>query len=198
MLIIGLTGSIGMGKSTVAKILNDKGIPVYSADGAVHTLLKRRGKAVPFIAQKFPNAVKNGRVDRKALGHAVFGDPKQLRHLEQIIHPLIRSIEKDFLRQARKTGARAAVLEIPLLFETGAEKRCDVTLCVTAPRTVQKARVLSRPGMTEKKFKAIISRQMPNAKKCRKADYVVPTDVSRAATSHYLEKVLSVLGIGES
>jgi len=187
-----------MGKSTAAAILRDMGFPSYDADKAVHSLLKKGGKGVAPVARFFPDVIKRDAVDRKALGRAVFGHPKKLRKLEKIIHPLIRAIEKDFLRSARATKAQAAILEIPLLFETGAESRCDVTLCVTAPRAIQKARVLSRPGMTIEKFGAILARQMPDAQKRAMADFTVPTGESYDATTKHLYKILSKLGIGEA
>lgn len=134
--IIGLTGSIGMGKSTAALILRDMGFPIYSADAAVHKVLKKGGTAVAPVARLFPETLKRGAIDRKLLGHAVFGQPKKLRQLEHIVHPLLREEERAFIDKARKSRARAAILEIPLLFETGAEKRCDITLCVTAPRAI--------------------------------------------------------------
>ena len=191
MIIIGLTGGIGMGKSTAALILREMGFPIYSADAAVHNVLKKGGRAVAAVARLFPETLKRGAIDRKLLGCAVFGQPKKLRQLERLIHPLLGDQERAFLQKARRVSARAAILEIPLLFETGGEKRCDIALCVTAPRAIQKARVLSRPGMSEEKFRAILARQMPNAKKCRKADYVVPTGKGVQATKKHLRGLLT-------
>ena len=193
MLVIGLTGSIGMGKSTVAGLLRRMGYPMYSADDAVHNTLKKGGKAVAPVARLFPETLKRGGIDRKLLGRAVFGQAKELHQLEQIIHPLLRQQERAFLRQARKAKARAAILEIPLLFETGADKRCDITFCVTAPRAIQKARVLARPGMSEEKLRAILKRQMPNAEKCRKADYIIPTGKGLEITRKRLQKLMAGL-----
>jgi dephospho-CoA kinase len=195
MLVIGLTGSIGMGKSTAALILRGLGFPIYNADAAVHHVLKKGGCAVAPVARLFPETLKRGAIDRKLLGRAVFGQPDKLHRLEKIIHPLIRAQERAFLQKARKTPARAAILEIPLLFETGAEKRCDITLCVTAPKNLQKTRVLSRPGMTEEKFRAILKRQMPNAEKCRKADYTIPTGKGLDATEKHLRKLCKKLAL---
>lgn len=194
-LIIGLTGSIGMGKSTVAKILRGFGFPVYSADAAVHDTLKKGGIAVAPIARLFPKALKRGAIDHKILGGIVFGQPEKLRQLERIVHPLIKKAEQDFLKKAHQAKARAAILEIPLLFEAGAERRCDITLCVMAPRAAQRARVLARPGMTEAKFRAILARQLPDAEKRRKADYTVPTGTSLIATEKYLRKLFGKLGL---
>lgn len=189
MIVIGLTGGIGMGKSTAAKILRQMGFPVYNADKAVHDVLKKGGRAVKPVAKLFPAALKKGAIDRKSLARAVFADKRLLRRLEKIIHPLIRSAEREFLRKSRKAKKRAAILEIPLMFETGANKRCDIVLCVSAPPAVQKARVMSRPDMTEKKWRAIVARQMPEAQKRRRADYVVPTGKGLKATEIHLRKL---------
>jgi len=189
-IIIGLTGGIGMGKSTAAKILSRFGLPIYSADAAVHTLLGRGGKAVNPVAKLFPASLRTGAIDRKRLGADIFHQPKKLRALEKILHPLVRQAERDFLKRAQYQKARAAVLEIPLLFETGGEKRCDFTICVTAPRAVQTARVLSRKNMTPAKFKAILTRQMPDAERRARADYIVKTGVGLADTKRQLEKIL--------
>jgi dephospho-CoA kinase len=194
MLIIGLTGGIGMGKSTAAAILSAFGLPVHNADHAVHDLLRKGGKAVRPVAKLFPESLQGGAIDRAILGKIVFGKPARLRKLEKILHPLVQKAECDFLRRARREKAVAAVLEIPLLFETGAEKRCDVTLCVAAPKAVQKARVLKRKGMTPARFRAIVALQMPAAEKRRRADYVVRTGVGRADTKRQLRKI--VLGLG--
>ena len=195
MMIIGLTGSIGMGKSTTATLLRHMGFPIYSADDEVHKLLKKGGTAVTAIARLFPETLKRGAIDRKILGRAVFHQPEKLKRLERILHPLVRRTEKEFLQKARQAKARAVILEIPLLFETGGEKRCDITLCVTAPRATQKARVLARPHMTEEKLRAILARQMPDAEKRRKADYVIPTGKGVAATEKQLRKILSKLSL---
>ena len=195
MKIIGLTGSIGMGKSTTAKILRRMGFPIYSADAAVHEVLKKGGKAVDAVANLFPETLKRGAIDRTLLGQAVFSHPDKLRKLERIIHPLVRQSERAYLQKARKAKTPAVLLEIPLLFETGSEKRCDLTLCVTAPRAVQKARVLSRPDMTEEKLRAILARQMPDAEKRRRADYVIPTGKGQEATEHHLHKLFRKLSL---
>jgi len=193
MIVIGLTGGIGAGKSTAAKILSKKGLPVYSADAAVHKLLGKGGAAVRQIEKLFPGAVKKGAVDRQALGKIVFSAPKKLKQLERILHPLVRKTEAVFLVKARKKGAKAAVLEIPLLFETGAEKRCDTVIVVTAPLHVRKARVLERKGMTAAKFKAITRQQMTDAEKRRRADHIVPTADGLAQTRTRLGKTLKTI-----
>jgi dephospho-CoA kinase len=193
--IIGLTGSIGMGKSTVADLLRKIGLPIHSADEVVHNAMKKGGKAVALVADLFPDVVKRSAIDRKLLGSAVFGKPKKLRELEKIIHPLVWASEKAFLQKVRKKKSRAAILEIPLLFETGAEERCDLVFCVAAPKAIQKARVLARPGMTLQKFRAILAYQMPNTVKCKKADYVIPTGKGLAATEKHLRKLLGKLSL---
>lgn len=195
MLILGLTGGIGMGKSTAASILAGFGLPVHNADQVVHGLLQKGGKAVKPIAKIFPEVLKGGAIDRAALGRLVFHHPVRLKKLEKILHPLVVRDEKLFLKEARRAKVAAVVLEIPLLFETKADRRCDVVLCVTAPRPVQKARVLQRQGMTEAKFKAILARQMPDKDKQRRADFVIQTGTSRADTQKQLRKILDDLKI---
>jgi dephospho-CoA kinase len=195
--VIGLTGGIGMGKSTAARVFARARIPVHDADAAVHALYARGGAAVPVIAALVPAAVREGAVDRGALGRAAFADPALLRRLEAAIHPLVRDAERRFLARARRAGARAAVLDIPLLFETGAERRVDAVIVVSAPARVQRARVLGRPGMTEEKLAAILSRQMADAEKRRRADLVVPTGLSRHFAQGRLRRALpALLGCG--
>jgi dephospho-CoA kinase len=190
MLVIGLTGGIGMGKSAAAHILRDFGLPVYHADKVVHALLRKGGGAVRPVASLFPVALKHGAIDRAVLGRLVFGYAGKLKKLEKILHPLARQAEKEFLRRTRKKKARAAVLEIPLLFETGGHERCDFTICVTAPKKVQKARVLKRKGMTAEKLEAVLARQMSDAAKRKRADYVVTTGGSYAKTREQLRRIL--------
>lgn len=175
MIVFGLTGSIGMGKSTAARQLRRLGLPVHDADAAVHRLMAKGGAAVPAIAAAFPMAVRNGVVDRKALGARVFHDRPALRRLEGILHPLVRREERRFLARARRQRRRAVVLDIPLLFETGGVRRCDAVLVVSAPSFVQARRVLARPGMTPERLHAIRASQMPDHQKRRRADAVIPT-----------------------
>ncbi len=193
MLVIGLTGGIGMGKSTAADILRSFGLPVYEADKTVHRLLRKNGKAVKPVARLFPAAFKRDAIDRKEVGKLVFGQPQLLKKLEAILHPLVRRAEKEFLAKARKQKKPAIILEIPLLFETGGEKRCDATLCVTAPPAVQKKRVMQRPGMTAQKLKAILGRQMPDMEKQKRADFVIQTGGTYADTKKQLRAVLECL-----
>lgn len=175
MLIIGLTGSIGMGKTATAEMFARLEIPVYSADAAVHELYAEGGAAVEPIGAAFPGVVRDGAVDRDALAAAVVDKPEELKRLEAIVHPLVRQAQLDWLAARRAEGADLVVLDIPLLFETGGEERMDVVVVVSAPPEVQRARVLARPGMTENKFQAILDRQMPDADKRARADFVVDT-----------------------
>lgn len=175
MKVVGLTGSIGMGKSALAKRLRKKNIPVHEADEAVHRLLGRGGAAVAAIKKRFPACVKAGAVDRAALGAVVFRDAHARRDLEKILHPLVRADSSRFLKLCRRKGRKIAVLDIPLLFETRQQKRCHHVICVTAPQFVQKRRVLSRQGMTESRLRAVLELQMPDAIKRRRADTVINT-----------------------
>ena len=189
--VLGLTGSIGMGKSTTAAIVRRFGVPVHDADAAVHRLY--RGEAAPLIAQAFPSAVRDGIVDRAALGQAVIGSPERLRALETIVHPLVRREEEAFLAAAVRSGAGLVLLDIPLLFETGGERRCDAVLAVTAPAAVQRARVLARPGMTAEKLDAILAKQMPDAEKRRRAHFLVDTGQGLAAAEGEVQAILRAL-----
>ena len=173
MIILGLTGSIGMGKSTTAEMFRAAGVPVHDADATVHALY--RGPAVPLIEAAFPGTTREGEVDRPALGARVFGQPGEIARLEAIVHPLVKAAEQEFLRDARAAGAPVVVLDIPLLFETGGESRVDHVVVVSAPEDVQRHRVLSRPGMTAERLDQILARQMPDAEKRRRADFIVDT-----------------------
>jgi dephospho-CoA kinase len=170
MFVIGLTGSIAMGKSTTARLFAEEGVPVHDADAAVHKLYE--GEASGLIEAAFPGSTRNGRVDRVALGKQVVGDQPALRRLEAIVHPLVRNAEQKFLRDAERKGAKVAVLDIPLLFETGGESRVDATVVVSAPAEMQRARVLER-GVGLEQLEALLTRQMPDAEKRRRADFVV-------------------------
>jgi len=190
MLILGLTGSIGMGKSTAAGMLRQLGVPVHDADASVHRLMAKGGAAVPQIAALFPEAVQDGQVDRGRLGQAVFGDAAALRGLEGVLHPLVRRSSDRFLRQQARRRQWLAVLDIPLLYETNAAGRCDAVLVVSAPAWLQRQRVLARPGMTAERFAAISAEQVPDREKRRKADYVVETGLSKRNTLCQLQAVL--------
>jgi dephospho-CoA kinase len=189
--ILGLTGSIGMGKSTTSGLFRERGIAVHDADAAVHGLY--RGRAVAPIEQAFPGVVRDGAVDRGLLSAAVLGKPDALARLEAIIHPLVREEEVAFLARCRQAGAGVAVLDVPLLLETGGQDRCDAVLVVTAPYAIQKARVLARPEMTEEKFAAILARQMPDAEKRRRAHFLVDSGQGLMAARRQVGSILRLL-----
>lgn len=192
MVILGLTGSIGMGKTVAAGIFRRLGIPVHDADRAVHGLLAKDGACVAAVAAAFPGAVRDGRVDRAALAGKVFGDDEALSRLEAIIHPLVRRRERDFLRTAAAQGRRLVVLAVPLLFETGGERRCDGVVVVSAARPVQEARVLRRPGMTRERLEFVLSHQICDAKKRRRAEFVVATGLGRGLSLRAIKKIVKV------
>ncbi len=192
MVILGLTGSIGMGKTVAAEMFRRAGVPVHDADRAVHGLLATGGIGVAAVAKAFPGVVRDGRVDRAALAEMVFGDDEALSRLEAIIHPLVRWRERGFLRAAGAQGRRLVVLAVPLLFETGGERRCDGVVVVSAARPVQEARVLKRPGMTRQRLRFILSRQMCDAKKRRRADFVVVTGLGRGFNLRAIKKIVKV------
>jgi len=173
MLILGLTGSIGMGKSTAAKLFAEAGVPVYDADAAVHTLYE--GEAVPAIEAAFPGTTAGGKVDRGRLSARVVHDPAAIRQLERIVHPMLGASRQKFLDDAERSGAPVAVVDVPLLFETGGEKRVDVVVVVTTTPEIQRQRILARDNMSSEKLDAILARQLPDAEKRRRADFVVDT-----------------------
>ena len=176
MLVIGLTGGIGMGKSAAAEHFARRGIPVFNADACVHRLYE--GEAVEEIEAAFTGVTREGQVDRKLLAEQVSGHPERLRRLESVVHPMVVNAEIDFLREQERNGARMAVLEIPLLFETGAEKRVDVTIVVSAPSRVQRERVLTRPGMTVEKLEHLLARQLSDKERRARADFVIISGTS--------------------
>lgn len=175
MILIGLTGSIAMGKSTVTGFFGKYGAAVTNADTMVHRLLAEDAEVIAEITRRWPDAVTGGKVDRKKLGAAVFGKPEELKALEALLHPRVEAEEKAFVQRAREEGKWLVVLDIPLLFESGAEKRVDKVVVVSAPLEQQKKRALARDGMTEEKFANILARQMPDAEKRARADYIVDT-----------------------
>lgn len=194
MIVLGLTGSIGMGKSTTAAMFRAFGVPVHDADGAVHRLYA--GEAAPLIEAAFPGVVKDGVVDRKALGDRVLGDPAAMRRLEAIVHPLVRKAANAFLAEATANRATVAVLDIPLLFETHGEDRVDAVVVVTADAAIQRQRVLARPGMTEERFAQILARQMPDAEKRRRAHFIVDSGHGMASARRQVRDILrSVAGL---
>lgn len=194
MLILGLTGSIGMGKSTAAALFRQEGVPVHDADDAVHRLY--RGAAVPVIEAAFPGTVANGVVDRRLLGERVLADPTAIAHLERLVHPLVESDRRSFLASVRAAGGRLAVFDVPLLFETGGERLCDLVIVVSAPADVQKARVLAREGMTEARFASILQKQMPDAEKRRRAHLVIQSGLGLESAQRQIKGILrSVSGL---
>lgn len=182
MKIIGLTGSIGMGKSTAAAMLRRLRVPVHCSDEAVHRLLGRGGAAVTAVTTLFPNVLDKGVINRQKLGAVVFADEAALKRLEHILHPLVRMEERKFLNRARRAQKKMVVLDIPLLFETGRAQQMDAVWVVSAPVFVQRARVLKRPGMSEKKFNAILKKQMPDPEKRKRGDVIIPTGLGAALT----------------
>jgi dephospho-CoA kinase len=194
VIILGLTGSIGMGKSTAANMLRRLGVPLFDADAVVHRLLAPGGAAVRQVEAAFPR-VRNdlGGIDRQRLGQRVFGQPEALRRLEAILHPMVRIAEKGFVARARGRREPLVVLDIPLLFETGGTGRCDFVLVVSAPPRLQRARVMRRPGMSAGRFAGIMRAQLPDAEKRRRADFVVVTALSRRATLRQLGAIVAQL-----
>jgi len=191
LIILGLTGSIGMGKSTTARMFSEEGVPVHDADEAVHRLYA--GPAAQLIEQAFPGTVSAGTVDRRKLSAVVLDRPELLRKLGQIVHPLVRADADAFVDRHRKAGTRLIVLDIPLLFETGGTDRVDSILVVTASPEVQRQRVMSRPGMTEEKFAAILANQVADKDKRRNADYLIDTGAGLDAARQEVRKIISTL-----
>ena len=194
MFILGLTGSLGMGKSTTAGFFAEAGVPVHDADAVVHRLYE--GEAVAAIAAAFPGTTTNGKVDRAKLAAQVLDDPDALRRLEAIVHPLVRAAEARFLADARARGAEVVLLDIPLLLETASDQRVDAIVVASAPSAVQRQRVLERPGMTQEKFDALLARQIPDSEKRRRGNFVVDTsrgfDAARAQVREILRAVATM------
>lgn len=193
MIVIGLTGSIGMGKSTVASMFAEEGAPCFDSDAAVHALYARGGAAVAPVEAAFPGVSDDGAVDRTALSAQVVGDADAIKRLESIVHPLVRQAQAEFLRTNAEAGAPYVVLDIPLLFESGGVNLVDRVVVVSAPAEIQRMRVLARPGMTKEKFAAILARQMPDDEKCARADFVIDTSGSFDATRAQVRAVLDAL-----
>ena len=189
MIVLGLTGSVGMGKSTTGRFFAEAGVPVYDSDAVVHLLYE--GEAVAAIEQAFPGTTTGRKVDRKALAVRVLGNPDALKQLEDIVHPMVQAAERRFLAQVQAQGKNLAVLDIPLLFETGGEKRVDFVVVVSAPPEVQRERVLARPGMTPEKLDAILARQIPDGEKRKRADFVVDTSQDLDATRAQVHTILA-------
>ena len=193
MLLVGLTGSIGMGKSKSAELFEAEGLPVYDADASVHALYEKGGAAVALLSDFFPEAIKDGAVDRTILGQLVLNDSEKLQKLESIVHPLAGQMQKEFLELQEASGKRAVILDIPLLLEKNAEGLVDVVVVVSTTPEVQKKRVLERPGMTEEKFLSILSKQMPDSEKREKADFVVDSTISEADAQRQIRDIIKKL-----
>ena len=196
MIIIGLTGSIGMGKSTTARMFAEAGIPVNDADAVVHDLY--RSEAVEPIGNTFPGTVRDGEVDRRELARQLAENPAKFTELEEIVHPLVRRRERQFLDTHRALRSDMVLLDIPLLFEVGAENRVDVVVVVTCDPQVQRARVLARPGMTVEKFDMILARQVSDAEKRRKADFLIDTGHGMDAARHRVHEIITALRAGRT
>ena len=193
MKVIGLTGSIGMGKSTTAAMFREAGIPVYDADAAVHDLYDEGGAAVGPVGEAFPGVVRDGRVDREALRQAVLGKPEELKRLNAIVHPLVGRDRVGFFKQAEASGADMVVLDIPLLFETGGHANVDAVVVVSAPAHMQRERVLARPGMTPDRLDAILAQQLADAEKRARAHYVVETGGGLEPARKQVEAIIADL-----
>ncbi len=193
MIVAALTGSIAMGKSETARMFAARGIPVFDSDAAVHALYGAGGAAVESIRALVPDAVSAGAVDRARLSAAVMHDKALLRTIEQVVHPLVRRMQDDFLKQAEARGSMLAILDIPLLFETGRDREVDSIIVVSAPADVQRSRALQRPGMTPEKLEFILSKQVPDSEKRRRADYVIDTSKSLQDAARQVEAIISEL-----
>ena len=194
MVVLGLTGSIGMGKSSAAAVLRRLGVPLYDADAEIHKMLGRGGAAVAAVETAFPGVCgDDGAIDRRRLGPRVFGKPEELHRLEKILHPMVRAVERRWVAQQRARGAKLVVLDIPLLFETDRIDRIDGVIVVSAPSRLQRERVMRRPGMSAERFAAILDSQLPDREKRRRADFVVATALSRAATARQLAAIVRLV-----
>lgn len=193
MKVLGITGSVGMGKTTAAKAFARAGYPVFDADVAVHDLLANDKQTIAAVRRTFPGAIERGAIDRKALGALVFASPAALARLEKVLHARVQARQRHFVRDARRGGATLAVVDVPLLFETGGDKEVDAVLVVSAPAAVQRARVLARRGMTPARFKAMRARQWSDRDKRRHANYVVDTGAGRAMMVRQIRAILAIL-----
>jgi dephospho-CoA kinase len=198
VIVLGLTGSIGMGKSTAAAVLARLGVPLYDADAEIHRMLDKGGAAVSAVDKAFAGVRRDdGAIDRKVLGQRVFGRPEELRRLERILHPMVRAVERRWVARARRHRARLVVLDIPLLFETDRIDRVDGVIVVSAPLWLQRERVMRRPGMSEARFAAIRRSQLPDREKRRRADFVVQTGLSRAGAARQLAAIVRRVKSGD-
>ena len=190
MIVLGVTGSIAMGKSTVSSMLSHLNSPIHDADKTVHELMNANGRAYYEIAKSFPAAVQANGIDRTKIGQEVFGNPEKLKELEDILHPLVREARDKFIRQQNRYKSRLVILDVPLLYETGGDKDCDKVVVVSAPYFIQRQRALARQGMTQTKFNDILKRQLPDREKRRRADVVIPTGLGKAHTYRVLKRLI--------
>ena len=190
MMVLGVTGSIAMGKTTVSTMLAHLNNPIHDADKIVHELMDVNGKAYYKIAESFPEAVQVGGIDRAKLGRDVFGKPEKLKQLESILHPLVREARNKFIKQQSRFKSKLVILDVPLLYETGGDKDCDKVLVVSAPYYIQRQRALARQGMTQTKFDDILKRQLPDHEKRRRANFIVPTGLGKAYTYRALQRLM--------
>lgn len=193
MILLGLTGSIGMGKTTTARLFEAEGVPVYDADAAVHALYAKGGAAVEAVEALFPGVTSDGAVDRARLSERVLNDPAALKRLEATVHPMAAAARAGFFEKARAAGAKVVVLDVPLLFETGSDGQMDAVVVVSAPAEIQRERVLARPGMTPEKLEAILARQMPDAEKRERADFVIDSGRGLEVAKEQVRAVLAKL-----
>ena len=190
MIVLGVTGSIAMGKSTVTAMLSHLNNPIHDADKTVHDLLNVNGKAYNEVVKNFPGSVEGYRVNRIKLGREVFGDPEKLEQLENILHPLVREARDKFIRRQSRRRSRLIILDVPLLYETGGNNHCDKILVVSAPYFIQRQRALARQGMTQRKFHDILKQQMPDHEKRKRANFIVPTGLGKAYTYRVLKRLM--------
>lgn len=194
LVIIGLTGSIGMGKSETAKMFERTGVPMFDSDAAVHDLMAGEGPAVERVEKTFPGVRGPNGIDRTRLGKRVFGDKAALKKLEAILHPMVSELRQEFFDRATSQGHEMVVMDVPLLFETGGEQQCDYTVVVTAPEDIQRQRVLARPNMTARKFEDILARQMPDREKRQRADFVVQSDHGLEYAENQVRQIIEKIG----
>ncbi|WP_321395747.1 dephospho-CoA kinase [Emcibacter sp.] len=193
VILVGLTGSIGMGKSETAHMFQSLGIPVFDSDAEVHRLMGPGGRAVPLVEKAFPGVSGETGIDRKELGRRVFGDDAALKKLEAILHPMVARERNLFIRRMRLQGHRIVVVDVPLLFETGGDRAVDYTVVVSAPALIQKSRVMARPGMTEQRLQAILEKQMPDVEKRRRADFVVQSGLGKRHARGQVSRIIRIL-----
>jgi dephospho-CoA kinase len=192
MIILGLTGSIGMGKTTASDNFSKIGIPVHDADQAVHEMMSEGGEAVVIMSEMFPASIRDGSIDRKVIAEEVFSNGKALNKIEKTLHPLVRLREKKFLGDCARQGKKVVILDVPLLFETGGEKRCDGVITVSAPKYIQRQRVFNRPGMTPERLKAILSRQISDFEKRKRSDFIILTGLGRYFSLIQAQKIVRI------